>query len=331
MDQVELSLGSPKTGKDGTLLVRIARELAAPLIPCVNVLFEKFECVARTLEEDVRPAHRNYMRRQLHPLVLCAPFAHRTYEKPLGYAGDYEMVNMMLRNVPDGGSLYARLVNAWFLQQAPAEAHRNRIQYLKNVLVRETARVVREGRVARVLNLGCGPAMEVQEFLKESSLSDHAHFTLLDFNEPTLEYTRRALGGIKRDFGRRTGLHIVKKSVLQVLKEAARQNGAGSSGKYDLIYCAGLFDYLMDRACQQIMDIFYDWLAPGGLVLSTNVEPSNPMRNGMEHLLDWNLIYRTGPDLLRLKPKLAAADDAVVLADVTAVNVMLEVRKPRHV
>src|SRR5436309_7141006 len=128
------------------------------------------------------------MQRQLHPLVLCAPFVYRTYSKPLGYAGDYEMVNMITRNPCEGGSLFAKLVNAWFLAQPPAQAHRHRLDYLVQKLTEETARVSAEGRLARIFNLGCGPAVEVQRFLESKDFSDRASFTLLDFNEETLQH-----------------------------------------------------------------------------------------------------------------------------------------------
>lgn len=34
--------------------------------------------------------------------MLCSPFAYRAYHKPLGYAGDYEMVNMIARDPYEG-------------------------------------------------------------------------------------------------------------------------------------------------------------------------------------------------------------------------------------
>jgi extracellular factor (EF) 3-hydroxypalmitic acid methyl ester biosynthesis protein len=330
LDQVELGIRASPAADRAQLEKEAANQLARPIIPCVNTLFEKFENIAMGLEEEVRQAHRNYMRRQLHPLILCAPFAHRTFEKPLGYAGDYEMVNMIIRNGHEGGSLYAKLVNTWFLQQPPAEAHRNRVQYLKTRLMEETARAARGGRPAQILNLGCGPAGEVREFLKDSPLSDNARFTLLDFNDETIEYARVGLRGIKTEFKRNTGLQFQKKSVLQLLKEAVQPAGGKPHQQYELVYCAGLFDYLTDRTCKQLMDLFYEWTAPGGLLIATNVEPANPLRNGMEHLLDWNLIYRTAAQMRLVKPQDADRESVNVFSDSTGVNVLLEVRKPEN-
>ena len=82
--------------------------------------------------------------------MLCSPFAYRTYQKPLGYAGDYEMVNMLLRNPQEGSSVFAKVLNVWFLAQPPAQAHRNRIQYLTQKLMEESARLRPQGRVAKI-------------------------------------------------------------------------------------------------------------------------------------------------------------------------------------
>src|SRR5665811_661214 len=99
---------------------------------------------------DSQPTHRAYGRRQIHPLVLCAPFVYRTFQKPLGYAGDYEMVRMILRDPYEGSSLFAKMVNFYFWGQAPAEAHRNRIKYLTEKIKEETHRVINAGKIARI-------------------------------------------------------------------------------------------------------------------------------------------------------------------------------------
>jgi extracellular factor (EF) 3-hydroxypalmitic acid methyl ester biosynthesis protein len=130
--------------------------------------------------------------------------------------------------------------------------------------------------------------------------------------------------------GRAAPIHYIRKSVQNLLKETTRIVERPPQEQYDLVYCAGLFDYLSDQVCQRLMDIMYSWLAPGGLLIATNVEPANPLRHGMEHLLDWHLIYRTGPQLGLLKPKGADNDAVCVRCDDTGVNVFIEVRKPSH-
>jgi extracellular factor (EF) 3-hydroxypalmitic acid methyl ester biosynthesis protein len=330
LDQVELGLHSAQPGQNDRIENEVACELGESILPSIDALFEKFEHLAETLEPGTRPVHRAYMQRRLHPLLLCAPFAHRTFTKPLGYAGDYEMVDMIARNRPEGESLYAKIVHLWFVRQAPAEAHRNRLDHLTQRLVEETARAVSEGRPSRILSLACGPAVEIQDFLQEHEVSNRAELTLLDFNEETLEHVAAAFNGLKTKLSRRTPVEFVKRSVHHLLKETVKSARRASSEQYDFVYCAGLFDYLTDAVCQRLTTLLYDWVAPGGLLLATNVEPSNPMRNGMEHLLDWNLVYRTGPQCPVLRPTQVAREDFVVRSDMTGVNLFMEARKPKN-
>ena len=280
------------------------------------------------MDKELRPVHQTFSKRQLHPLVCCSPFAYRAYHKPLGYAGDYEMINMITRDPYEGASLFSKLVNLWFLSQWPSKAHRNRIQHLKVLLAQEALRGARRGKPIEILDLGCGPAREVQEFLKESDLCRHARFTLLDFNVETVEHATRVLEGIKRENDRSTELRVLKKSVHQVLKEGGRPRVGDDRAQYDFIYCTGLFDYLSDHTCRQLMNVFYEWLAPGGLLTISNADDCKPFRHMLEFVLDWHLIYRDSQRVAALAPASAPREACQSIKDATGVSTFLEVRKP---
>lgn len=328
LEQLELSLRTSSPVERRQMEITFIEKLNGLVFPVIGQLFEKFESIAVSIQEEVRAVHRAYARRQLHPLVLCAPFMHRTFQKPLGYAGDYEMVNMILRDPIEGASLFAKLLNTHFVGVAPAEGHRNRIKYLTGALREETRQRAKKGLPTRIFNLGCGPAREVQDFLTFDDLCERATFHLLDFNDETLAYTTKLLADIKMKHQRQTQIVTIKRSVHQILKEGPRGIETGKDTVYNVVYCAGLFDYLSDRVCRRLMDIFYEMLAPGGLLIATNVEASNPARQMMEYLMDWHLIYRNSEQLLACAPQKAPRDHCRVLSDDTQVNIFLEVRKP---
>lgn len=330
LNQVELEIRCAPSGDRVELERRTAQELGASIVPAFDAMHERLEELSDRIEPERRPAHQTFAKRQLHPLVLCSPFAYRTFQKPLGYAGDYEMVNMILRDPHEGSSLFAKVVNLWFLSQWPARAHRHRVAYLKNQLMAESLRGARRGKPIRVLNLGCGPAGEVEQFLAADGVADHAEFTLLDFNDETIQHTTRVLTETQRRLGRRTPIHIQKKSVHQLLKEGQKPVITGAGRQYDFIYCAGLFDYLSDRTCRQVMNIFYDWLAPGGLLAATNVDACKPFRHMLEFVLDWHLIYRDPKMATALLPDRSSPENQSIKKDPTGVNVFIEVRKPDH-
>jgi len=328
MNQIELGLGKKGVAALENQGAGLVKDVARKVIPIIDDFFARFEEVAESLPLEAQPLHGSFMRRQLHPLVLCAPFAHRTYTKPLGYAGDYEMINMIARRGSEGASLFAKVLNRWFVEQPPALAHRNRLCYLAGRITDEALRGVREGRRTKIFNLACGPAWEVQGVLSQPERAPNTEFTLLDFNEETLAYTQGVLSGIQKRNPGNNQVGYIKKSVHQLLMESGRGRESDRHAKYDFVYCAGLFDYLSDQVCHRLLNLMYDWVAPGGLVLATNVEPSNPLRHGMDHLLEWHLNYRSAIEFRRLAPKRAQPDDVRVFSDETGVNVFLEVRKP---
>lgn len=328
LERVELGLRTLDGNERERLERKLIQEIVEAVIPLINALFEKFEAIARGVEEEHWAAHARYMRRHLHPLVLTAPFANRTFTKPLGYAGDYEMVNMIARNGYEGDSLFAKIIHGWFVVQPPAVAHRNRIKYLTERMELEAYRVARTGGTAQILDFACGPAVEIQNFLR-SSYSEKVELTLADFNDETLAHARRSLDKLRDLLHLRTPIHFQRKSVSQLFRDN-RQPATANRGRYDFVCCAGLFDYLPDPTCKQLMNIFYQLLAPGGLLLVTNVEPSNPLRHGMEHLLDWHLIYRRERDLRKLRPAEAIEDFVTVRTDATGVDLFFEIRKPAN-
>ena len=325
LEQVEFGIQSNSYQDYNHIEREVLTDLQDELIESTQPLFNRFEELTSKIEEPLQPIHRFYAKQQLHPLLLCAPFVLRIYQKPLGYAGDFEMVNMILDDPFKGSSLFAKVINHAFLRQAPAEGHRNRIKYLTDTLIQEAQRAKALGRRARIFNLGCGPAQEIQNFLKISELSDFVDFTLIDFNDETLKFAQERLNAIRVEFRRQTGLRFIKKSVNEILKECNKSENSFLEA-FDFVYCAGLFDYLSDRVCKRLVNIFYSFLVPGGLLVVTNVDASNPIRGIMEYVVEWFLVYRDKEQLLNLVPENTLPAQHCVKTDQSGANIFLEVR-----
>src|SRR5690606_29032218 len=134
-----------------------------------------------------------FARRELHPYILCAPFLWRSFYKPLGYAGDYEMVNMMLQESPSVGSTtYAKIVHELTTGVAACLAHRNRVKILERQLAEEAERVTgEEQRIFTALTVACGPAVEIQRFIRGHEIVNQCALHLMDFNEETLDFIKK--------------------------------------------------------------------------------------------------------------------------------------------
>jgi len=327
LEQWELNVRATPAGDRTKMEHDLVWGLVEPVGASLNHLFERFECVSKKVPLDLQPAHSLYVQRLVHPYLMCSPFMHRIYAKPLGYAGDYEMVNMICRDPCEGGSLFSKVLNCWFLSQMPAEAHRNRIKYLVEKLTRGSMQAREKGRKLRVLNLGCGPAHEVQRFLSDNLLANSAEFTLLDFNAETLAHTQGILDGIKNRQHLATPLKFEKKSVHNLLKEAGRAVVRPADQGYDFVYCAGLFDYLTDSVCRRLTNILYDYVVPGGTLVATNVDALNPIQSIMDLIFEWHLIYRNPDQFARVAPAGSSSENTNLSADETGCNIFIEVKK----
>jgi extracellular factor (EF) 3-hydroxypalmitic acid methyl ester biosynthesis protein len=199
---------------------------------------------------------------------------------------------------------------------------------MQSKLMAETTRVLRQNRRIRVLNIGCGPAREIQNFMSAQPVSNFADFVLLDFDRETIEFARSQLNDIRKRQGRQTGIKFHQVSVMKLIANSQRATKPIGTD-FDLIYCGGLFDYFSDLACRQLVEQFYNWLAPGGLVVVANMSnQQQPFSRMIEFLLDWHLIYRDARCMASLAPDNAQLNNSSVIIEPSLINLFLELRKP---
>jgi extracellular factor (EF) 3-hydroxypalmitic acid methyl ester biosynthesis protein len=325
LDQADATAGLPRD-TSGKVRDDVFYQIAQPLLVKGREYLLRFEAEARLVPSELEPAHRAFAQAAIHPLILRAPFVYRTYAKPLGYAGDYQMVNQILNDPREGQSTYFELVNFMFLQAGVAQAHRNRVDILEERLLRAAAQAQAQGRRLRVLNVGCGPAAELQRMAAGTAELEHVDVVLMDFSEETLAFTSSALETAATQAGK-SPLRITLRheSVNQLLKRSSREQGIQAQDQFDFIYCAGLFDYLADKACARLIGYFDHHLRPGGELLVTNVHAFNPERFWMEHFLEWYLIYRDERNMEALFPD--SLPGVKTYTDATGINLFAEVVK----
>ena len=322
LGRIDLGLRSSPGVEREASEMRILSELKSGINERLYKLLIDFRAAVEDVDQESSAMHKSYVRRQLHPHLLCSPFLYRTFKKPLGYAGDYEMVNMILRNEFDGSSVFAKLLNHVLLQAPPAEAHRNRIDYLVAAIKESAERKAQSGQRLRVMNLGCGPAEEVLRLLRSEEVTDVIDFVLLDFNDETIKYSRERLEEARARYGRSANITFEKKSVHQILKMASQ--GGFQKDEYDLVYCAGLFDYFSQKVCRKMVELFSTLVGSGGEVIVTNVADTNPVSDWMEYVMAWDLIYRSRAEMEDLIPDRCANFDRKVEVDATGVNFFLK-------
>src|SRR3954464_5883429 len=108
--------------------------LRGHLQEAIEDIREDFAALAEGLDPETYATRKALCADLLHPLLAESPFLRRALQKPLGYAGDFEMMNMLYRDPWEGETPLGRALNVCFTDEPAAVANKNRITYLGAVI-----------------------------------------------------------------------------------------------------------------------------------------------------------------------------------------------------
>lgn len=251
------------------------RRLGAPLS---SLWSEARGCgLAEAMREHCR-AH------PLHRLVQQDPYTHRAVAKPRGYAGDAVMMDFIYDGVaPTGTSALGALVFGATTRVSMGLSVLYRRQLLRS-LVDEAAVSCDE---ARILSVASGHARELEGSLATASWF-RGEVLALDQDALSCDEVARVHAGRRV----RALHHGVRELLAGPLAE--------SLGRFDLVYSAGLYDYLPDALARRLTTRLYAMLRPGGRLVIGNFVPGGSGRGYMELFMDWTLVLRTAMDMREL-------------------------------
>jgi extracellular factor (EF) 3-hydroxypalmitic acid methyl ester biosynthesis protein len=296
------------------LIERVRKEFSNDVIQASAAIDTSLRSANRTERE----ALREYSLRHLHPYLMLVPWMQRARLKPLGYPGDYEVMNQVYSHHFSGSTLFAKALNLAFTSTPAAEAVRARKDLLKRQLS-EFLDSAPPGKELRILSIAAGPAQEIFELLQErEDIANPLEIVLFDQDKRALSYSYARLKRITTS--RWPGL-VKLVHLHDSIKRLLRGAGVfADQGAFDVIYACGLFDYLQLLTSVSLSKNLYSLIAPGGRLYIGNMVPTNPSRWFMELHLDWYLVYREPAELLDLA-RMAAPDARIqLLEEPTGVN-----------
>ncbi len=267
---------------------------------------------SRDLDEHAAAVGRSYASSMLMPLLAACPLHKRAYEKPLGYAGDYRMMELCFAREPMGDTLFGRFLFAMSRHFGLVRTAVAREAVLREAIHRAVAERGPGDEPLRVLAVAAGPAMEVRRWLQEvDRLERPVQVILLDQDRVAHESAHRQITRILLE--RHHGLLPVSVrclhfSVRQLVSPRTPAEHAVVSEELpgvDLVYSTGLYDYLPDPVAQRLTQRLHALLRAGGRMLLGNMVEAPDSTWIMEYALDWPILYRTEPDMLRLAERLA--------------------------
>ena len=200
-------------------------------------------------------------------------------QKPYGYAGDFEIIDKIYQSRTSSDPFLRNWDKFFHTLKAP-QAVRNRKGYFKSLLSTLEREV--KGRDLNVLNIGSGPARDLYEYCVENP-GTRINFDNVDQDEKAIKFAK----ALCSDYLNRITFH--KRNALRFKPQK----------EYDLIWSAGLFDYMNDRLFKFLINRYKRFLKNGGVLVIGNFSTRNPSRGCME-FGQWHLIHRSEKHLMSL-------------------------------
>lgn len=237
-------------------------------------------------------AHKRYSERVLTPDFMPGSVMRRCYEKPLGYPGDYQIMNYVYKWERIGNTPYEKLLHRIGIETGACVG--TRLRMTQKFLAEKIAETP-GGTPMHIANLGCGSAFEVADYLKTDELARPVNFTLIDQDHDALTYAyEHAYRQVVRHQGR-ARVQCLQASFAQLLRAGTLFN---SLPPQDIIYSLGLYDYLSHRRAKALTHDLYAQVAPGGYLILANVKVGRETCQWpLEMVTDWSLVYRTEEDM----------------------------------
>ncbi len=271
----------------------IPREYYEKCDEVIEKFNDKLEKLDRTLEDGrLKEYLMGYIFKEIFPYFMRSRFAQRTYFKPKGYAGDFLMMEQIYQDSPDGDGNLGVMVDAHCMQCPPAKAVRGRRKMLARMLEEYSMPFIEQGRNVHIMNLACGSNRELFDFLKKCPDTSKVEAICLDADQDALEFTNREVNV----FPHKATIRLVKDNVVKWSLGRVRHE----FGKQDIIYSAGLTDYLDQRLFIALLNRIYEFLTPGGVAIICNFASRYPHKAWVDQLLQWKLIYRNEDDMKQL-------------------------------
>lgn len=225
--------------------------------------------------------------RETFPIFMASATLARCYTKPRGYADDWETLERIHRDEPEGDGRLGPLVDRWFLSRPICRTRRNSRDWM-TALLSAVARAAQEsGHSLAVTSLASRAAPELFDAMAEPVGAMSA--TCVDGDPEAL----RAAAEHARRRGVESSASFVTANVLRV----ARGEATLSLPPQGLVYALGLWEYVEDDDVVRTLDWAHGALEPGGLFVATNLAAGGADALFMEHVLEWRVTGRTEAQL----------------------------------
>lgn len=230
----------------------------------------------------VLPAARAHA---LAGLMHECPFTRHSFTRPRGYPGDAGLLDFVYRHpaaraVQEAASNAGRTVMSFTVDVTACEAVRHR----RSILAAKIDETAARHDMPAILAVASGHLREAELSiaLKEGRVG---RLLATDQDATSLATVEDYRASITDAIETR---QITVRNILA---------GKTDLGRFDLIYAAGLYDYLDSKVAARLTRILFDHLNAGGRLLIPNFLWGVPEEAYMEVFMDWYLLYRSRSEI----------------------------------
>lgn len=254
--------------------------LTDAVIDLLGLLKETFS--DRTWRKAVLPAARGHA---IADLVHECPFTHHSFTRPRGYPGDAGLLDFIYRHpaaraAQEAATDSGRSVMAFTVNVTACEA----VRYRRSVLAAKIDEAAARHKSPAVLAVASG-------HLREAELS----IALRNGRVGRLLATDQDAISLKAVDQYRTSIS----NAIETRQVTVRNILAGKAhlGRFDLVYAAGLYDYLDAKLAARLTRVLFGHLNSGGRLLIPNFLTGVREEAYMEVYMDWYLLYRSRSEI----------------------------------
>lgn len=284
---------NPDKGIQIIFLEKRKKEIFKQLDSCLAKIWEIIE----HFDKPSYKLHQDYCQRIMSPLIEEGIEINKhLYKKPFGYPGDYVMMNYIYNHHDKnylGDTSYQRLLNNYACNISISKSNIIRKDFLKEKILE----VIRLTDKPIITSIGSGPARELTELLKENKINKNIEFVCLDFEKKAIDYLKNEIDTMPKKYKINLKIEYIHKDILDFITDLVSDNK--HSKHFDLIYVAGVFDYLTNKVCSKLTAKLYGLLNKGASLIVCNISSENyKHRTYYEFLGNWVMIHKNHEDML---------------------------------
>ncbi len=282
------------------------------VLASINDAYDRINAACSELEQSlaneadllIQQTKERY-RNEIAPWMDRSWFMLRAKTKPLGYAGDFEMLEGVYDAKPKangiGGYLCLQGYQTTLARGVVARMNRALTFLLTEIKERAPDPV-------HILNVACGPCREFFEEEFKVAKEYDVKITLVDHEQKALDYVAKKVAA----YGEENFPPITYRQH-NALRMRSGEKNIEAFGGADILYSVGLCDYLPDKVLVPMLRGWRETLNPNGSMYVAFKDMLKYDKTVYQWMTDWYFLQRTTEECRELFLKAGFADDEVTM------------------